>query len=168
MNKENKKRFEQLHLKHKLQTHPSFIVRENCIPKPDLKENGANALTKRIHEFLEMSGHESQDQRTTGRLLSTKRTVIDCIGRSREIGSVSYGKSADKVGRADIMARIMIPINGQIIPIAVEIEIKWNKDYQSQKQKDYQKKLEDKGGKYFIIKTFDEFIDWYDWFVNSF
>jgi hypothetical protein len=168
MNSTNKKRFTELYLKYTLEKKPSFATRINCIPPIDLTENGSVTLTKLIHIFLDMSGHESQDQRTTGRKKDTRKTVKDCIGRQRSIGSVTYMKSLDKVGRADIDATMMIPINGQIIPVAVEIEIKWNKDKQSDDQIKYQKNLESKGGKYFIIKTFDDFVTWYDWFINSF
>ena len=160
MNKENKKRFEQLHLKHKLQTYPCFVGRENCIPKPDLTENGANALTRLVIKWIEMNNGQAERISNTGVYRDGKKQVTDCIGRVRTIGSGIYTKGTGTNGTADISATI----RGR----SVKIEIKWQKDKQSDAQINYEQSITKAGGIYIIVKTFDEFLDWWDNFESTY
>jgi hypothetical protein len=48
---------------------------------------------------------------------------------------------------------------------SVKIEIKYGKDVQSQVQKEYQAAIERAGGVYIIVRTFDEFVVWYNNFT---
>jgi len=81
---------------------------------------------------------------------------------------MEWGKSRDVVGRTDIKATIFVNFKGRKIPVSVELEVKFEKDSQSDKQKEFQNNLEKLGGYYFIIKDFDGFLIWYDNFINSF
>jgi len=154
MNKENKKRFEQLYLKNKLENYPSFIGRENCIPPANIKEAGANDLTRLVIEFIIFNDGQAERISSMGRYIDGTKQVTDCIGRKRTIGTGKFIKSTTTNGTADISATI----KGR----SVKIEIKWKKDNQSDDQKKYQQSIEKSGGIYIIIKTFDDFVDWLD------
>lgn len=160
MNKENKKRFEQLYLKNKLENYPSFTGRENCIPSANIKENGANSLTRLVIDFLEFNNYQAERISSMGRYIDGTKQVTDCIGRKRTIGTGKYVKSTTTNGTADISATI----KGR----SVKIEIKWKKDSQSDDQKKYQQSIEKSGGIYIIVKTFDDFVDWFDNFNSTF
>lgn len=160
MNKENKKRFQDLYLKTKLISHPSFIGRENCMPPANIKEAGANDLTRLVIDFLEMNDCQAERISSMGRYIDGTKQVTDCIGRKRTIGSGKYVKSTTTNGTADISATI----KGR----SVKIEIKWQKDTQSKDQKAYESSINKAGGIYIIVKTFDDFVDWFDDFNSSY
>ena len=160
MNKENKKRFEQLYLKNKLENYPSFIGRENCMPPANTKEAGANDLTRLVIDFIIFNDGQAERISSMGRYIDGTKQVTDCIGRKRTIGTGKYIKSTTTNGTADISATI----KGR----SVKIEIKWKKDSQSDDQKKYQQSIEKSGGIYIIIKTFDDFVDWFDDFNSTY
>ena len=160
MKKENKKRFQDLYLKTKLISHPSFIGRENCMPPANIKEAGANDLTRLVIDFLEMNGYQAERISSMGRYIDSTKQVTDCIGRKRTIGSGKYVKSTTTNGTADISATI----KGR----SVKIEIKWQKDTQSKDQKAYEASINKAGGIYIIVKTFDYFVDWLDDFNSNY
>ena len=160
MNKENKKRFEQLYLKNKLENYPSFIGRENCMPPAKTKESGANDLTRLVIDFIIFNDGQAERISSMGRYIDGTKQVTDCIGRKRTIGTGKYVKSTTTNGTADISATI----KGR----SVKIEIKWKKDSQSDDQKKYQQSIEKSGGIYIIIKTFDDFVDWFDDFNSTY
>lgn len=160
MNKENKKRFEELYLKDSIEKFPSFKDKLWAIPKADTKEVGANSLTKLVISFLEFNNCQAERISSTGRYIDGTKQVTDCIGRKRTIGSGKYIKSTSTNGTADISS----VIKGR----SVKIEIKWNKDKQSDVQKIYQQSIEKAGGIYIIVKTFDDFVNWYDDFESTF
>ena len=156
MNKENKARYTKLFIDDKLQRYPSFIGRENTIPPPKLKEAGANDLTRLVIEFLNMSNCQAERISSQGQYRDNKKQVTDVIGRVRTIGSGVWTPGTSTKGTADISATI----KGR----SVKIEIKWAKDRQSDVQKEYQLSIEKSMGIYIIVKTFDDFIEWFDKF----
>lgn len=168
MNKENKKRFQDLYLKTNLISHPSFIGRENCMPPSNTKEAGANDLTRLVVEWLNMEGHFAERISTTGRMIDKTKTVTDCIGRKRTIGSMTYIPTNGVKGSADISSTIKINSMGNEFGLSVKWEVKFGKDRQSEFQKAYEDKTKKAGGRYYIIHTFDEFIEIYDGLINSF
>ena len=93
MNKENKKRFQDLYLKTKLISHPSFIGRENCIPPANIKEAGANDLTRLVIDFIIFNDGRAERISSMGRYIDGTKQVTDCIGRKRTIGTGKYVKS---------------------------------------------------------------------------
>lgn len=168
MTKENKIRLESDYLRHKLEKYPSFVGREYCLPQAKFSDKNTKGLTKCVVQFLIANNHLANEQHTTGTMIDKRQTITDCIGRQRQIGSIQWGNSRDEVGRADILAKIRIPYKDRFILVAWEIEIKFGKDRQSQKQKDYQNKIEGLDGRYDIIHTFDDFILLYDDFIKNF
>jgi len=160
MNKENKKRFQDLYLKTKLISHPSFIGRENCIPPANIKEAGANDLTRLVIDFIIFNDGQAERISSMGRYIDGTKQVTDCIGRKRTIGTGKYVKSTTTNGTADISATI----KGR----SVKIEIKWKKDTQSKDQKAYEASINKAGGIYIIVKTFDDFVNWFDDFNSTY
>jgi hypothetical protein len=123
------------------------------------EDKTANGLTKCIIEFLQLSNHQAERINTMGRPIDNRKQVTDVIGRTKTIGSMTWGKSTATKGSADISATIQ----GR----SVKIEVKIGADKQSEDQKVYQANIEKSGGKYWIAKNFDDFIKKYDDFLES-
>jgi hypothetical protein len=147
------------HLKQEsmLEAYPN--VPKYAILAPKYEDKTANGLTKCIIEFLQLSNHQAERINTMGRPIDNRKQVTDVIGRTKTIGSMTWGKSTATKGSADISATIQ----GR----SVKIEVKIGKDRQSQDQKIYQENIEKSGGQYWIAKNFDDFIKKYDDFLDS-
>lgn len=157
MNKQNKLRYTELFIKDKLNKYPSFKDRIDCIPAPNLKEAGANDLTRLVVEFIQLNGYQAERISSQGQYRDGKKQVTDVIGRVRTIGSGTWTKGSSTPGTADISSTIL----GK----SVKIEIKYGNDRQSGVQKEYQSNIERAGGVYIIVKTFDDFVLWFDSFL---
>jgi hypothetical protein len=147
------------HLKQEsmLEAYPN--VPKYAISAPKYEDKTANGLTKCIIEFLQLSNHQAERINTMGRPIDNRKQVTDVIGRTKTIGSMTWGKSTATKGSADISATIQ----GR----SVKIEVKIGADRQSQDQKIYQENIEKSGGQYWIAKNFDDFIKKYDDFLDS-
>jgi hypothetical protein len=147
------------HLKQEsmLEAYPN--VPKYAISAPKYDDKTANGLTKCIIEFLQLSNHQAERINTMGRPIDNRKQVTDVIGRTKTIGSMTWGKSTATKGSADISATIQ----GR----SVKIEVKIGADRQSQDQKIYQDNIEKSGGQYWIAKNFDDFIKKYDDFLDS-
>jgi hypothetical protein len=130
---------------------------DRAIPIPKYTDNSANALTKCICDFLNMSGYQAERINTMGRMLDNRKTYTDVIGRQKTIGSTKYIPTTGTKGSADISATIA----GR----SVKIEVKYGKDRQSDEQKAYQEQIEKAGGTYYIARDFQSFYDWFQEFV---
>jgi hypothetical protein len=136
---------------------------EHCMPEVKYSDNSANNLTKCIIHYLELLGHSAERINVQGRRVDKTEIVENILGNKKQIGSVKWQKSTGKVGRADIHAKIKH--NKYKFAIPIEIEVKYGKDRQSEKQKNFQLEMENIGTPYFIAKTFEEFYHWYnDWY----
>jgi hypothetical protein len=147
------------HLKQEamLESYPN--VPKYALSAPKYEDKTANGLTKCIIEFLQLSNHQAERINTMGRPIDNRKQVTDVIGRTKTIGSMTWGKSTATKGSADISATIQ----GR----SVKIEVKIGADRQSEDQKLYQANIEKSGGKYWIAKNFDDFIKKYDDFLES-
>lgn len=154
MNKINKKRIESDYLRYTLEKYPSFINREHCMPSYKSKESGANDLTRLVIDFLTWNNCQAERISSQGQYRDGKKTVTDVIGRQRTIGTGVWTPSTSTKGTADISATI----RGR----SVKIEIKWGADRQGDAQKEYQLSIEKAMGIYIIVKTFDDFLIWFD------
>lgn len=112
-----------------------------------------------ISDFLRFKGHQCERISVTGRYIDQSKTVTDTLGFTRKIGSGKWIKSSMQPGSADLAATIK---NKDGIGISVKIEIKIKRDLQSPLQKKYQQQVEAAGGIYLIIKSFDEFLNYYN------
>jgi hypothetical protein len=147
----------QLKQKSMLESYPN--VPKYAISAPKYEDKTANGLTKCVKEFLELSGYQAERINTMGRPIDNRKQVTDVIGRTKTIGSMTWGKSTATKGSADISATIL----GR----SVKIEVKIGKDRQSEDQKIYQSNIESSGGQYWIVKNFDDFMKKYEEFVES-
>jgi hypothetical protein len=113
----------------------------------------ANGLTACVLDFLRFSGWQAERINCTGRPLDGRKIITDVTGFSKQIGSVKWLPTSGQKGTADISATI----KGR----SVKIEVKMA-DYQSLAQKAYQQQIEAAGGLYWLVRSFDEFMTFYN------
>ncbi len=128
-------------------------IPENVRFAPKYTDKTANGLTKCIIDWLKYNGHQAERIAVTGRYIDNSKLEADCIGRVRRVGSGKFIPASMQKGTADISCTIA----GR----SVKIEVKVNKDKQSEFQKIYQKQVEMAGGVYYIAKDFNSFLQWY-------
>ena len=116
----------------------------------------ANGLTKCIIDFLRFSGHQAERINSTGRYLDNSKVVSDVLGSKRRIGSGKWIRGSGQKGTADISATIW----GK----SVKIEVKM-RDRQSPDQFRYQQTVERAGGCYWLVRSFEDFMKFYNGIV---
>ncbi len=127
---------------------------EHAITIPKYDDSTANSLTRCIIDFINL-----QDScfawrvSTEGSMRDTRKTITDVTGNKRIIGECKRIKTTGQVGASDIASCC----RGRCVMIEVKI-----KDKQSEEQKEWQKKIEASHGRYLIIKSFQEFHDWFN------
>lgn len=131
--------------------HPSIDPRHLAPRK--YKDNSANSLTQCVVDFIRLSGYQAERINTTGRYIDRTQVFTDVVGRTRSIGTGQWLPTSGQRGSADISA----VIRGR----AIKIEIKM-KDKQSDAQREYQRQVEQAGGVYIIVRSFEEFIEFYN------
>jgi hypothetical protein len=159
MNKENKKRLVGLKVSEVRRNYPT--IPDHALPQPKYSDKTANGLTKCVIDFLKLSGWQAERISNTGRFIVDNQKLIgsqSVYGKTKGT-SGKYIKGTGTNGTADISATIK--------GLSVKIEIKIGADRQSQAQKDYEQAILKAGGIYIIVKTFDEFIQWYDTFIQQ-
>ena len=150
-------KLKELKLKESINEHPN--VPRYAISVPKYTDKTANGLTRCIIDYLQLSNHQAERINTMCRPIDNRKQVTDVLGRTKTIGSMTWGKSTATKGSADISATI----NGR----SVKIEVKIGKDRQSMDQKIYQQNIEKSGGQYWIVKNFDDFMKKYEEFLES-
>ena len=113
----------------------------------------ANGLTRAIIDFLRFNGWQAERINCTGRMIDNTKVIEDVCGFQRRIGSVKWTPTSGQKGTADISATI----RGR----SVKIEVKIGKDRQSADQKAYQEAIERAGGQYWLVRSFEEFMEYY-------
>jgi hypothetical protein len=146
------KQLKEMALAHSRSAHPGFPDYARTIH--NYSDRTANGLTRAIIDFLRFSGHQAERINCVGKMIDNTQIMTDVLGDKRSIGSVRWLPSSGQKGTADISCVIY----GR----AVKIEIKIGKDRQSEDQKRYQSDIERAGGLYWLVKTFDQFIDLYN------
>lgn len=130
--------------------HPN--MHPDCIPRPVYSDKTANGLTKMVIDWITLNGGQAERISNMGRYIDSSKVVTNVLGQRIKIGSGKFIPGAGTNGTADISAII----KGK----SVKIEIKM-KDKQSDAQKKYQESVESAGGIYYIVRSFDEFIQKY-------
>ena len=128
-------------------------VPNHALPKIKYSDKTANGLTKCIIDFLRLQGWQAERISTTGRYLDQSQTYVDVLGHHRVIGTGKWIPTSGQKGSADISATI----GG----CSVKIEVKM-KDKQSEAQMDYQRQVESAGGTYLVVRSWKDFIKWYE------
>ncbi len=130
----------------------------HTVPPCKYKESSANELTKAVIAYLKHHGAQAERISIEGRVIDKRKTYTDVLGVTRTIGSVDRIKSSGKTGSADVSATFPVMIAGHRVGLSLKIEIKFRKDTQSDKQKEYQYTIEDSGGRYYIVKCFADIV----------
>lgn len=132
-------------------THPS--IPDAWLPHKKFKQNNANAVTQAIIAWVRLNGYQAERISVTGRMVDQRKTYKDVLGYTRQIGSVKWLKSSMQRGSADISCTI----RGR----SVKVEVKFGRDRQRPEQVEYQQQVEQAGGVYIIVGSFDEFYEWW-------
>ena len=143
------KELKELYKSDHIKRYPNLPEYARTIPK--YIDSTANGLTKCIIDYCQFKGWFAERTGNEGRVIDGRKNYIDSIGHRKTIGTIKRIPSSGTKGTSDIKA----VINGRMIAI----EVKIGKDRQSQVQKDYQAKIENAGGLYWIVKTFEDFIN---------
>jgi hypothetical protein len=129
-------------------TPPHYLVAEK------FRDDTANGLTKAIIAHLRLNGHQAERISTTGRPIDNRKTFTDVLGKKRTIGTLKWIPGTGTNGSADISATIA----GK----SVKLEVKIGSDRQSHSQREYQQSIVLAGGIYFIVTSYDQFLNWYN------
>jgi hypothetical protein len=149
MNKQNKQLLQQMEREQQRIKYPSMP--EHALAGTNWQDNSANALTKSIVGFLNLSGHFAERINTMGTYRQGKKIQV---GENTRQLPGKYTRTTGVKGSADIAATI----KGR----AVKIEVKYGKDRMSEAQKEYAERTEAAGGIYYVARDFDSFKEWYD------
>lgn len=146
------KELEQLAFDEVVRKHPNFPYPV----RPKYNDNSTNGLTKCVIDYIRLKGFHAERINSTGSMRDNRKTVIDVIGRSCTVGSAKWIRGTTQPGTADLSATI----NGRSVKIEVKCSATGDK-IQSKHQKAYQEQIEAAGGVYLIVRTFEEFFNWY-------
>jgi hypothetical protein len=152
MTKQNKTRLLDHHYKQMSIKYPSFP--QHAIPSKTWSDNSANGLTKCVIDLINYEGYQAERISTQGTYVEGVKIKV---GENERQLKGKYIPTQGTKGSADISATI----RGR----SVKIEIK-QKDKQSEVQKQYQESIERAGGIYIIVRSFDEFVEWFDNFTT--
>lgn len=130
--------------------------------KPKHSDANSNGLTKAVISYIKIKGFHAERVNSTGAVKDNRKTSTDVLGNIRTIGSVSWIKSSTQKGTSDISATI----KGHSIKIEIKCEASGDR-YQSEAQIEYQRQIEKAGGVYIIVRTFEQFYNWFDSFINQ-
>ncbi len=130
------------------------------VPKfPKVKE--ANGLRRFICNFLVWTGNHGEPSNNMGRPIEKFAPRMNLFtGKVDKIpNGIEWQKGAGIKGTSDVKGHINVP--GQKLPAAIYLEVKINKDTQSDEQKEYQYMVTSTGSLYALIKTPEDFIAFY-------
>jgi hypothetical protein len=134
--------------------YPNFP--EYAIPSKTWSDTSANGLTKCVLDLINYEGYQAERISTQGTYVEGAKIKV---GENERQLKGKYIPTQGTKGSADISATI----RGR----SVKIEIKYGKDRQSDVQKEYQESIERAGGIYIIVRSFDEFVEWFDLFIKN-
>ncbi|HYH15103.1 MAG TPA: hypothetical protein VD794_07785 [Flavisolibacter sp.] len=122
---------------------------------PDPKST--NGVTRIIQNYLTWSGHYANRINVSGRQIGgLVRTEYGNVFDTRK-----WIKSSTKRGTADLFCSI----DGQMV--CIEIKNEATKDRTSTHQEKEKARVESAGGIYIVIKSVDEFFNWYNCHANT-
>ena len=156
MNKINKAKLKALELEALRLKHPT--IDQKYLAFTNWKDDSANSLTSCVIAYVQYMGGQAERISSQGQYREGAKIQVGTgeLAHTKQLpGKWTPGQSTK--GTADISSTI----RGR----SVKIEIKYGKDVQSQVQKEYQASIEKAGGVYIIVRTFDEFVVWYESFI---
>ena len=123
--------------------------------------SGAPSLEKTIANYMKYVGHQCSKITTSGRYVAGKKTIgtSSSFGTTQSANTGHYIPGGSTKGVADLIATVY--------GLKWDIEVKFSKgDKQRDTQIEYQKTVENAGGFYSIVKTFQDFIEKYEEFIE--
>lgn len=126
------------------------------------RDDKSNDLTKCIMEYIRLTGGQSERISVTGRYIDQSKIFTNTLGQQRKVGTGKWIKPSMTKGSGDVSAVKKITLGGKIVGLTVKIEVKIGADKQSEDQKKYQQEVENAGGVYLLVKSFDDFIEKYN------
>jgi len=157
MNKQNLQLLKALELESMKRKYPN--TNESYLGLSKWADNSANSLTQCVTAYITFMGGQAERISSQGQYREGAKIPVGTgeLAHQRQLpGKWTPGQSTK--GTADISSTI----RGR----SVKIEIK-QKDKQSDVQKQYQASIERAGGVYIIVRTFDEFVVWYNNFTQG-
>jgi ribulose kinase len=151
MKSEGLAQLRELALQHSRWKHP--MLPESAMYVKPYTDKTANGLTRAIIDYVRFNGYQAERINCTGKMVDNTIVMTDVLGDRRTIGSVKWLPTSGQRGTADVSAVIRSR--------AVKIEVKM-KDRQSPDQVEYQRQVEQSGGVYWICRSFDEFLRFYN------
>jgi hypothetical protein len=143
-------RYKAAYERHFLLQYP-LAAKDHGLPSPQWpKVSTSNGLTKFIVNYINWSGGNATRINTSGRMIDT---TVRGSGTQR-FRVKRWIKSTTRRGTADVSSTIM--------GLSVKWEIKVGKDKPSREQLDEQRREQAAGGRYFFVKTPEEFFILYD------
>ena len=158
MNKPNQQLLKALELDDLRLKYPSMD--ERYIPFTKWADNSANALTQCVIAYITFMGGQAERISSQGQYREGAKIQVGT-------GEIAYHKQLPGKWTPGQSTKGTADISSTIRGRSVKIEIKYGKDVQSQVQKEYQASIERAGGVYIIVRTFDEFVVWYNNFTQG-
>jgi hypothetical protein len=158
MNKTNQQLLKALELDDLRLKYPSMD--ERYIPFTKWSDNSANALTKCVIAYITFRGGQAERISSQGQYREGAKIQVGT-------GEIAYHKQLPGKWTPGQSTKGTADISSTIRGRSVKIEIKYGKDVQSQVQKEYQASVERAGGVYIIVRSFDEFVEWYEQFTEG-
>jgi hypothetical protein len=152
-----KDRLNALYLEHQRNKNPN--IPEYGRLKYARTDKTANGLTRMIIDWITWNGGQAERINTMGRYVAPQTIFNEVLGKEQTVGKGSWIKGTGTRGSADISA----VVRGR----SVKIEVKIGKDRQSEHQKKYEHQITSAGGVYVIARTFEQFVAWWDSYLES-
>lgn len=143
------KELETVRLKASKERYPN--VPDHCRAGKKFTDKTANGLTNCVLKWLELNNCWATRINTTGRYLQGEQ-YTDVLGHRKQLPG-KWIPGTTKHGTADIHAII----NGR----HVSIEVKIGRDRMSEAQHKTKTAIEQSGGIYWVVRSFDEFLSQY-------
>jgi hypothetical protein len=117
--------------------------------KSKYTDNTTNDLTLCVIDWINLNGYQAER--------------INSVGtKVRRNGKEIWIKGSSTTGTSDISATI----KGRSVKIEIKCAATGDR-YQSEDQKEYQRKIEAAGGIYIIVRDFQGFYEWYKNFIDG-
>ena len=155
MNKQNAQLLKALELEDLRLKYPSLDEKYMAFTK--WSDNSANALTKCVIAYITYKGGQAERISSQGQYREGAKIQVGT-------GEIAYHKQLPGKWTPGQSTKGTADISSTIRGRSVKIEIK-QKDQQSEVQKQYQAAIERAGGVYIIVRSFDEFVVWYEQFT---
>jgi len=121
----------------------------------------ANGLSLFACNYFTYLGQRLERTNNMGRRIDNRKTYVDVLGHTRQIGSIEWQKGTGERGTSDLKGHFK-PF-GARWAIPVYIEVKAGKDRMSQEQKEYMERVTSTGAMHLILRTPEDLYQFVDY-----